>query len=201
MATLQFLDPPRAPDQSQRERRPEDDLRAARVERLVRLVLSALGIAGLAAFALVVTASVSMMTSKQEWLSSLRAQYAVESVTLVDGPGRADAIDCWTGSTVHLVARIKNEKVELPTASTVTVTLSGGLDAAMRPRTIEQSIVLPGSATPRVGNTVEVPFTVDVPAWMSDSTLVWTVQATGSGDEPPNRGYRKMTILPCAQRG
>lgn len=197
MATLGFLDPPKMPDQMPRERRPEDDLRAARVEWLVRLVLWGLSIAAFAAFALVVTASVSMMTSKQAWLSSLRADYAVESLTLIDGAGRADAVDCWTGSTVHIVARIKNQQDEIPMASTVAVTLAGELDGAPRPWTVEQASVLPGSALPRVGDTVEVPFTVDVPTWMSNGTLVWTVQATGSGDESPNRGSRKITVQPC----
>ncbi len=198
MATLRFLDPPKAPDQFQRERRPEDDASAARSARLVWLVLWGLGIAGFAVFALVVTASVSMMTSKQEWLSSLRAQYDVESVALVDGPGRANAIDCWTGSTVNLVARIKNQKVENPTSSTVTVKLSGELDGAPRPWTVEETVVLQDSTMPRVGDFVTVFFSVNVPDWMENGTLVWMVQAVGGGDEPPNRGFRKVTIQPCA---
>jgi hypothetical protein len=195
MATLGFLDPPKSPDQIQRE----GDPTTARSSRRVRLVLWGLGLASLAATTLVVMAMVSMFTSKQQWLSTLRAQYFVESVTVVEGPGRTEAVDCWTGPTINLVARIKNQDVETPTETTVAVTLSGGLDSWLGREGAEQTIVLPGSAMPKMGDTVEVPFAVDAQPWMANRPLTWTVEATGSGDEPPNRGQMATTIKPCGQ--
>ena len=150
MATLGFLDPPKAVDQAQRERRHEVDPTSARSSRVVRLVLWMVGIASLAAVALIVFTVTSMITSKQAWLSKLRAEYAVESLTLVDGSGRSGAVDCWTGTTVNLIASLKNQKVEIP-------------------------------------------------ASMQNRSLTWTVVATGSGDEPPNRGTASITTKPCGE--
>jgi hypothetical protein len=201
MATLRFLDPPKAPDQVQRESQYGDYPTTARSSRQVRIVLWALGIATVTAFALIVFVILTMIQAKERSIAALRADYALESLDLTDGSGRSDAIDCWRGSTINLVARVKNQNVVTPaSSSTVTVNLSGGLAYGPGRDAVEQTIVLPGSSMPSVGRTVDVPFSVDVQPWMQNRSLTWTVLVTGSDDEPPNRGNLSTTIKPCAER-
>ena len=194
MATLAFLDPPRTPNQGQRG----DDPRAARRRRIVIAALLGSGLAVLAIVATVTIMMVDMYTKKQAWIASIRAQYGVESLTLAGEPGRTAAVECWSGSTVNLVAKLKNQKAEQPATTTVTVNLSGVHDSWLSREVVEQTIVLPGSAMPKLNGTVDVPFSVDVPPSMYGKTLTWTALATSSGDEPPNRGSDSIAVKPCA---